>query len=382
MLNGSIESTDTNVGDWDIDVIMLRTWTAAVLDMELNLEVQWTSLATYSGTPERISITTGAFNSSEDLGVYEWNNVDTWIFLDNLTASSENNFTISYLTGATYTIKFEAWDESGDTEVSEWEIDVVLICPTPFDILGPNLVYDYPGTATQNNTAIALWTIIIGNWTIDDACDNPDSFIIFSNSTGTNLTKSSGSFIDGDYKGWQYDNDNTTNVDLVVFIQIVVNDSIGNANSSIGFYTVSSIFSLAITETTFNWTRPNVVMDSGEWVYVDEPAKQYLNMSIMGSSNWEVRGYINDTSSELHVKTYITNSTGESMPEVETFWDGSGTELTDSEQVIAGAGNNQPAGDYTSSEGQYQLWIVVQIDDGGYRGGQMWVLITMVIYSE
>lgn len=380
MVNGSIESGDTNVGDWDIDVIMLHTWTAAVVDMELNLEVQWTSLTEYSGTPERVSVTTGAFNTSEDIGLYEWDNTDTWIFLGNLTASTTNNYTIAYLTGATYTIKFQAWDESGDTVASEWQIDITLICPAPLDTDAPQWTYDYPGTASQNNTLVAIFTVILVNWSLTDACDNCDIYEIFSNETGTgNVSRISGSFNNGDYKSWQFDNDNTSMAGDHVFFDLHVNDTFGNSNSSFVIFDLSSIMSLSITEATFNWTYPNVVAGSGEWVYIDQPAKQYLNMSIQASGNWELRAYINDTSSELNIKAYVTNSTGDNQPATETWWDSGGTQLTGSELVISG-GDNQPAGDFSGASDQYIIWLVVQVDTGGasYYG----VLLTVVIYSE
>jgi hypothetical protein len=275
-------------------------------------------------------------------------------------------WTVDFDTNSTYHLKF--WN------VIEGEAP-------PSDTDPPTFVYDYPGSATQNYTDVPCFTTIIVNWSITDA--NPDWYGIYSNESGTgNVSRVSGSYTSGSYKSWSFANDNVSMAGLSVYFQIIANDSTPNYNSSTVTVNITSIFSLDITEPTFNWTRPNVVMGSGIWVYVDQPAKMYLNMSIKGSSNWEIRGYINDTTTELHVKAYVTNSTGESMPEAETWWDSGGTELTGSEQIIAGAGDNQPAGDYSASEDQYQLWLVVQVDDGGYSGGKYWVLVTILIYSE
>jgi len=234
---------------------------------------------------------------------------------------------------------------------------------------------DYTGTT--NNSDVACWTAIIANFSITDA--NPDTYIYYSNTTGSNESKTSGTYVSGNYYSWQFDNDNTSLVGSTIFIQIWANDTIPNWNSSIVYVSITSYFTLNIVETEFNWTSPNVVKGSGVWVYIDIPSEQFLNLSLKGAPNWEIRGYYNRTEAELHVKGYITDSTGGTMPESEDWWDSGGTEFTDSEQVISG-GDNQPAGDYTASGDNYCLWLVIQVDQAGVSSYGM--SLTLLIYQN
>ena len=94
---------------------------------ELDLEEQWTSVA-YGEYTKQLGIYTGSFNTSESLGVYEWDvGGQQWHFIGNLAEDQWNNFTIYYLTSTMYTIKFQAGAESGDGECSAWEIDATFI---------------------------------------------------------------------------------------------------------------------------------------------------------------------------------------------------------------------------------------------------------------
>ena len=94
---------------------------------ELDLEEQWTSVA-YNEYFEQLCIYTGFFNTSETLGVYEWAvSGQQWHFIGILAEYQWNNFTIYYQTSTTYTIKFQAGTESGDSECSALAIDATLI---------------------------------------------------------------------------------------------------------------------------------------------------------------------------------------------------------------------------------------------------------------
>ena len=307
-----------------------------------------------------------------------------------ITRDSWNNYTGSQQTTNPATASAWQWSEvdameaglyadsvdSGTEELRCSEIWVVVDY-TAGDVDPPTFVYDYPGTATENYTQVPCFTAILTNWSITDA--SADTYEIYCNETGSNQTVASGAYVSGEYYSYTIDNDNVSNAGNWIYAQIWANDTGGYTNASIVYFNISTLFSLTIIETTFNWTSPNVVKGSGEWVYIDQPAKQYLNMSIKGTSAWELRGYINDTSAELHVKGFVTDSTGGTQPEPETWWDSGGTEFTGSEQVIAGA-DNQPAGDYSASGDNYIVWLVVQVDQGGasYYG----ILLTIVIYSE
>jgi len=327
--------------------------------------------------------------------------IDLYIYSDTTETLTDNNVGITRDVWANYTGASQAtnpatglaWTKSGvdameagvfddvlgsgeEMRVSEVWV-VVNYTPSAEDTDPPTFVYDYPGSATENYTQVPCWTSILANWSITDA--SADTYEIYCNETGSNQTVASGSYISGDYYSYTIDNDNISNVGSWIYAQVWANDTGGYTNTSIVYFNITSLYSLDIIETTFNWTEPNVVKGSGVWVYIDQPSKQYLNLSIRATSAWELRGYINDSSAELHIKAYVTDDTGGSMPEPETWWDTGGTELTTSEQVIAGA-DNQPAGDYSASGDNYIIWLVVQVDLGGatYYG----VLLTVVIYNE
>ncbi|MFQ5798463.1 MAG: hypothetical protein ACE5H0_07200, partial [Bacteroidota bacterium] len=120
----------------------------------------------------------------------------------------------------------------------------------------PPIFPDYTGTT--NNSDVACWTAITANWSIDDVGDNPDSYIIYANTTGTNESKTSGTYNDGDYKWWEFTNDNVSLVGETIFIEIWANDTTPNWNNSIVYFNITNYFSLDITEIEFNWTSPNV----------------------------------------------------------------------------------------------------------------------------
>ena len=129
--NLGINSGDINVG-WNNlatrEAMVGAVWQPAIQDYHLDLEVQFTNVTDFLEN-ETLCIYAGSFDTSEDIGVYEWDGTQ-WHFLGNLTASSWNNFTVSYLTPLTstnYTIKFQGWIETGDSEQSSWQIDATLL---------------------------------------------------------------------------------------------------------------------------------------------------------------------------------------------------------------------------------------------------------------
>ncbi|MFX1519738.1 MAG: hypothetical protein ACFFCD_07450 [Promethearchaeota archaeon] len=129
--NLGINSGDITVG-WNNlatrEAMVGAVWQPAITDYHLDLEVQFTNVTDFLAN-ETLCIYAGSFDTSEDIGVYEWDG-SQWQFLGNLTASSWNNFTVSYLTPLTstnYTIKFQGWSETGDSEQSSWQIDATLL---------------------------------------------------------------------------------------------------------------------------------------------------------------------------------------------------------------------------------------------------------------
>lgn len=95
---------------------------------ELDLEIQWTT-TNYTRSDEQLCIKTGTLDS-EDIEVWEWNvTSSSWVQVtqDLSTASGWNNYTISCLTSATYTVRFLGGTETGDTTQSTWQIDCALL---------------------------------------------------------------------------------------------------------------------------------------------------------------------------------------------------------------------------------------------------------------
>lgn len=94
---------------------------------ELDLEVQWT-FCNYSRTYEELCIKTGTMNA-EALIVEAWNGSAWHQVFANLTVENGwNNVSVStYLTSATFTVRFLGGSESEDGTESTWQIDAALL---------------------------------------------------------------------------------------------------------------------------------------------------------------------------------------------------------------------------------------------------------------
>jgi hypothetical protein len=121
---GGTESGDTTQSTWNIDAILIHSWTTEVLDYEINFEYQWTTANT---TPATATLAINAQNvpAGEDLDVWYWGGSD-WISLGTITTNNWLNVTATGLT-STYTIMFNGTAESGDTTQDDWDIDLILI---------------------------------------------------------------------------------------------------------------------------------------------------------------------------------------------------------------------------------------------------------------
>jgi len=128
--NDNIRTRVTNVkvgaaGRDDLDWIPVEV-TYNLPNYELDLEEQWTT-ADFDETTELLCIKTGTLNG-EGLGVDVWNG-GSWVnVIASLTASAWNNVSVTtWLTSATFTIRFLGGTESGDTTQSTWQIDATLL---------------------------------------------------------------------------------------------------------------------------------------------------------------------------------------------------------------------------------------------------------------
>jgi hypothetical protein len=94
-------------------------------DFELDFEYQWTS-ADFDQTTEQVCIyVQSATQTGEHLVAYEWNGA-SWQSLGMLNSNGWNNFTMTYLTGTTYTIKIQDELKSNDAAQSTWNIDCIM----------------------------------------------------------------------------------------------------------------------------------------------------------------------------------------------------------------------------------------------------------------
>ena len=124
---GKTETGDTAQNTWSIECNLIRVWSVGV-NYELDLEEQFTS-ADYSRTNEELCIRMGAMNG-ETLSVQWWNATgSSWLtIIASLTANDWNNVSVtSYLTSATFTIRYKGGTETGDTNQDSWQIDAALL---------------------------------------------------------------------------------------------------------------------------------------------------------------------------------------------------------------------------------------------------------------
>ncbi len=92
---------------------------------ELDQEVQWTSVDIIKEN-YRLAIYCGSFNTTENIGVYIWN--PGWVLLfSDLNENSWNNVTITSYKNTTIIIRLLGGTETSDTELSEWNIDALII---------------------------------------------------------------------------------------------------------------------------------------------------------------------------------------------------------------------------------------------------------------
>ncbi|MFX1603297.1 MAG: hypothetical protein ACFFCK_07410, partial [Promethearchaeota archaeon] len=125
-LRGASEIADATKDNWDIDLITLHVWSSQTFNYKLDLEVRWTS-AIFDDTNEELCIYAGTVDA-EGIRVDVWTGAGWTNVLADLSQNSWNNVSVgTWLTSATFTIRFRGDLESGDTIQSSWEIDCTLL---------------------------------------------------------------------------------------------------------------------------------------------------------------------------------------------------------------------------------------------------------------
>ena len=141
---GEIETGDPNQDSWEIDCVLLHTWT---VNYELNLEEQFTGVD-YSQVSEWLCIYAGSLGS-ESLRVDVWSGSNWVNVISNLQPNQWNNASVStWLTSSTFTIRFNGSSATGDTTQDSWNIDAVMLR------LDSN--YDF-FSSLQDSTIVVEW---------------------------------------------------------------------------------------------------------------------------------------------------------------------------------------------------------------------------------
>jgi len=145
---------------------------------ELDLEEQWTS-ADFDETNEYLCIKTGTLDS-ESLKVDVWNGT-SWInVIASLTDSAWNNVSVTtWLTGATFTIRFLGGTETSDTTQDSWDIDATLLH------VWTDLSQSYDYVLEVNNTVAVAWDIRLKAYDETNIYRLQNCTIYFHNGGGT-----------------------------------------------------------------------------------------------------------------------------------------------------------------------------------------------------
>jgi len=121
--NKSAESTQTS---WQVDVMSIHTWNDSTDLYKADFEYNWSGL-NYTDTYEELCFyLIGGVN--EDLVVSYWHTGDVWSSLGNIESSGWTNFSISSsLSNSSYYIRIRDENQSTDTVMTGWTIDVISI---------------------------------------------------------------------------------------------------------------------------------------------------------------------------------------------------------------------------------------------------------------
>jgi hypothetical protein len=134
---------------------------AVTYAVDVDLEVQWTDVNA-NETHEELCIYAGT-QGTENLRVDAWNGT-TWINLIADVLTGWNNVSVaSYLTNATFTVRFTGDNETVDAVSDTWALDVVLLCVWSDEYTGE---VEFIGTSNTYHWQQLNWTVDSA-WTID-----------------------------------------------------------------------------------------------------------------------------------------------------------------------------------------------------------------------
>ncbi|MHA2119591.1 MAG: hypothetical protein ACW990_00155 [Promethearchaeota archaeon] len=152
---GGTESSDTTQSTWNIDTIVIHTWTVGVDDKEFDREFSFTGLD-FDEVNEYLAIFTGTIGS-EALLIDVW--TGSWTNIGQLNSSVSDqwvNISIStWLTSATLDFRFVGATETGDSTENTWDIDTVVIHIWSIEVLDYEINFEYQWT-TANATPATL----------------------------------------------------------------------------------------------------------------------------------------------------------------------------------------------------------------------------------
>ncbi|MHA2433968.1 MAG: hypothetical protein ACXADO_12120, partial [Candidatus Thorarchaeota archaeon] len=126
LINDTDQSLDATQNSWNIDLITLHVWTDQTYNYEIDFEYQWTHTVFNEENETLCIYVTGG--ESENLTVWEWTGT-TWSSLGEINSTNNiwHNYTISYLTSGTYTIRLLGDVEASDTTQNTWELDAIFL---------------------------------------------------------------------------------------------------------------------------------------------------------------------------------------------------------------------------------------------------------------
>jgi len=118
-------SDGTVIDSWQIDAVVLHTWTPNQVDYRLNMELQFTSI-NYTQENKVLAIYVSNIGN-ETIAVDRWVS-GSWVTLITSLSQGWNNATVSdYITSSTFTIRLRDIAGQNDTHQNSWQLDAALL---------------------------------------------------------------------------------------------------------------------------------------------------------------------------------------------------------------------------------------------------------------
>jgi hypothetical protein len=176
---GGTDVSDNSQDNWEIDAVLLKQVNTTY---KLDLEVQWTSVE-FNESNEYLCIYGGSMDT-ENIIVDIWTGSNWNTVFSDLSNGWNNQSVSSYLTAATFTIRFRGGTESSDTSQDQWEIDFALLhtwtvgYTVEVELIGSSNLYDW---TKLNRTIDSSWTTDSVQVTIQLYDYNADSYPLSGN---------------------------------------------------------------------------------------------------------------------------------------------------------------------------------------------------------